>query len=201
MSTALKDLLLKPLPSDTNHLVIAHRRYSLVIGDYKIIFSIAGMSRLYLTERLNDFLDILCHYQGIHPQTRLLSHHVEYESNDWMAAFNLSVAICLICGEILDGNGKGHCTKHVQYCNGETGMYFLVQDCTILITHGPRACYLPAPYVDEFGERHRHHRGKPLHLDQRMYDMLRKIWISHNIPREVVQKRSNSTRVIIFGHY
>lgn len=31
--------------------------------------------------------------------------------------------------------------------------------------------------------------------------MLYKLWMSHGLPNEVASKRSNSTRVIINGHY
>jgi hypothetical protein len=43
--------------------------------------------------------------------------------------------------------------------------------------------------------------GKPLHLEPRMYTVLRKLWAQHGVANEVVQKRSTSARVIINGHY
>jgi hypothetical protein len=61
--------------------------------------------------------------------------------------------------------------------------------------------YFPSPYSDDHGERHRHFRGKPLHLDERRYNELRKLWASHGVGNEVLSKRSTSARVIIVGYY
>ncbi len=42
---------------------------------------------------------------------------------------------------------------------------FIFQDCQVLCCYHGRASYYPAPYVDDHGEKHKHHRGKPLYLD------------------------------------
>mmetsp|Transcript_14235 Transcript_14235/g.21295 ORF Transcript_14235/g.21295 Transcript_14235/m.21295 type:complete len:1890 (-) Transcript_14235:130-5799(-) len=110
-------------------------------------------------------------------------------------------AICLTCGKVLDAAGKGQCSAHVKFCGEEVGIFFLLQDCNLLLLFGMRGCYYSAPYVDSHGEKHRHYRGKPLFLDMKRFNMLTKLWATHGIPREVVQKRSTSTRVIINGHY
>lgn len=77
----------------------------------------------------------------------------------------------------------------------------VLQDCQVLLSMGPRCSYFPAPYVDDYGEKHKHSRGKPLHLDARRLEMLRKLWASHCVGNEVYQQRSSSTRVVINGHY
>lgn len=110
-------------------------------------------------------------------------------------------AICMACGLCLDASGKGLCTAHARKCCGDGGAFFLVQDCIVLLLHGPRASYFGPLYLDVHGERHRNHRGKPLNLNTKMVEHLRKLWASHGIPREVVLKRSTSTRVIINSHY
>jgi E3 ubiquitin-protein ligase UBR2 len=81
------------------------------------------------------------------------------------------------------------------------GVYFLLQDCTILLLDGVRGTYYPSPYVDKHGEKHRSFRGKPLFIDAKRLKMLSKLWLSHGLPNEVASKRSSSTRVIINGHY
>lgn len=110
-------------------------------------------------------------------------------------------ALCLTCGIILDAGGKGECTRHVGLCGGDTGLYFLLQDCTVLLMFREKAAYYPAPFVDMHGEKHRHFRGKPLFIDEKRYEVLRKLWSSHTVAREIIQKRSTSNRVIISGHY
>ena len=77
----------------------------------------------------------------------------------------------------------------------------LLQDCTVLLSIGPRCSYFPTPYVDDYGEKHKHCRGKPLHLDDGRLEILRKLWVTHGVGNEVYQKRSTSTRVVINGHY
>ena len=110
-------------------------------------------------------------------------------------------AICMACGLCLDASGKGLCTAHARKCCGDGGAFFLVQDCVILLLHGPRASYYGPLYLDVHGERHRNHRGKPLSLNIKMIEHITKLWANHGIPREVVLKRSTSTRVIINSHY
>lgn len=74
-------------------------------------------------------------------------------------------ALCMTCGSIIDASGKGLCTTHNLDCSSGVGIYFLLQDCTILLLDGMRGTYYPAPYVDAHGEKHRSFRGKPLFID------------------------------------
>jgi hypothetical protein len=110
-------------------------------------------------------------------------------------------AVCLTCGQVLDTKERGVCMKHNASCSGEAGLFFLLQDASILLLHGPRTCYVSGPYADETGEHPRTFRGRPLTLDQRRMKILTKMWLEHEIVREVMLKRSTSQRVIILGHY
>ena len=74
-------------------------------------------------------------------------------------------ALCMTCGSIIDAGGNGLCTKHNKDCASGVGVYFLLQDCMILLLDGMRGTYYPAPYVDAHGEKHRSFRGKPLFID------------------------------------
>ena len=71
----------------------------------------------------------------------------------------------------------------------------------MLLSIGPRCSYFHTPYVDDYGEKHKHYRGKPLHLDVNHREILRKLWVTHGVGNEVYQKRSTSARVVINGHY
>ena len=76
-------------------------------------------------------------------------------------------AICLVCGQVLDAGGSGGCTEHTTTCCPEGGVIFLLQDCTILLMYASRASYFTSPYIDSHGEKHRHFKGRPLHLDEK----------------------------------
>jgi Proteolysis_6 C-terminal len=78
-------------------------------------------------------------------------------------------AICLLCGHIASAGGQGHCTKHAKQCGKGVCLFFLMQECTVLLVNGKRAAYFPSCYVDEHGEKHRA-RGRPLFLDPKRYD-------------------------------
>jgi len=110
-------------------------------------------------------------------------------------------ALCLVCATVLDAGGRGQCAAHTMACGGETGVYFLLQECQVLINQGPRGVYYASPYIDCYGESQHSFRGKPLYLDNRRYESLNHLWATHQIPREVVSKRSNATRIIINNYY
>jgi hypothetical protein len=118
-----------------------------------------------------------------------------------VAEKELKPALCLLCGEVLDADGKGLCTAHAKQCGLGVGMFFLLQDCSVVLMHGPRASYLPSPYVDDHGERHGHFRGRPLYLNQARVKVLRSIVANHKIPSSVVFSRTTTTKVIIAGYY
>jgi len=56
-----------------------------------------------------------------------------------------SPALCLVCGAVLDGAGKGQCAAHGMKCGGETGVFFLVQVSALFV-----CCmlYLQLPFDD-----------------------------------------------------
>ena len=71
----------------------------------------------------------------------------------------------------------------------------------MLLSHGPRSIYFNSPYVDVYGESQHQFRGKPLLLDARRYEALQHLWATHQVPREVVSKRSTATRIVINNYY
>lgn len=163
---------------------------------------------------LADAFDNLDHIQevaeqGMRPfpssmQPQLISLPHTYTSFHAMLSSTCSFefpAVCLICGSIIDAGGKGLCAIHTSSCCPDNGVFFLLQDCEILLCHGSRSSYFPSPYVDAHGERHRYFRGKPLTCDIQRYQLLRKLWATMGVSKEVYNKRSTSSRLIIFGHY
>jgi hypothetical protein len=49
--------------------------------------------------------------------------------------------------------------------------------------HGPRASYLPSPYVDDHGERHGQYRGRPLYINASRLELLRSLAANHKVRR------------------
>ena len=80
--------------------------------------------------------------------------------------------LCLICGEMLCsqsfccqediGNKRvGSCTAHAYKCGSSVGVFLRVAECQILLLHfnsinlediQVRGCFVPAPYLDNYGE-------------------------------------------------
>lgn len=108
--------------------------------------------------------------------------------------------LCLVCNAALEA-GRGRCTAHARACGRGVGVFFLLQDCSVLLIYLDRACYFPSPYVDVYGERHKQFRGRPLHLDERRLEALRRVWAKQRVPYEVVQARSTSKHVILTNYY
>eukprot|EP00981_Chlorochromonas_danica_P001717 scaffold369_cov177-Ochromonas_danica.AAC.50 len=110
-------------------------------------------------------------------------------------------AICLVCGAIVDAGGHGQCFAHSLFCGEGVGIFFLFQDCNIVLCHGPRSSYFPSVYLDSYGEIHKSFRSKPLRLDPTRLEVLRSLWANYGIASEVTIKRSSATRLIINGYF
>lgn len=57
----------------------------------------------------------------------------------------LRPALCLLCGEVMDADGKGRCTEHVKACGLGTGIFFLLQVPLLsvcLVSYLTRPCLL-----------------------------------------------------------
>ena len=110
------------------------------------------------------------------------------------------IAVCLVCGEVLNAGGKGECTRHAYKCGAGAGIFFLLQECSGLILHRSKAAYIHSPYVDSHGETPQH-RGRPLNLDLDRYEHLREIWYSHSVRQHVIAERGSSRQVILNDFY
>ncbi|KAH7934277.1 hypothetical protein HPB49_024260 [Dermacentor silvarum] len=103
-----------------------------------------------------------------------------------------SPTLCLICGRILcsqsyccqvevGGDRLGACNLHVTTCGSRHGAL----SPSAGLQGATPGCYLPPPYVDEYGETDAGlMRGNPLHLCPRRYEQLQHLWLSHGIPEQ-----------------
>lgn len=129
-------------------------------------------------------------------------------------------AICMRCGLVLNGGGKGECVAHLATCPQRpaihkrqaptllsspfpttVGIFILLHDHTLLLFHYDRAAYYPSPYVDPYGEKHSQYRGRPMFLEARKVRELKSLVMDHRISQEVVGFRTTANRVVILGYY
>ncbi|KAH9249372.1 hypothetical protein BASA81_012903 [Batrachochytrium salamandrivorans] len=124
--------------------------------------------------------------------------------------FSREVALCLMCGECVcagaaccsrkrsSGTPHGAATLHaLQTCAG-LGVFLMLQRCQILLIHGKRAMFLPAPYLDSDGYPDPNlSRGKPLQLDEERYLALQRLVADHQVPNEVMRNRGELQRHVI----
>ncbi|XP_076464873.1 E3 ubiquitin-protein ligase UBR2-like isoform X2 [Babylonia areolata] len=113
---------------------------------------------------------------------------------------------CLVCGVMLcsqsyccqtdiDGTTVGAATQHACSCGAGTGIFLRVRDCQILLLSGKtKGCFLPAPYVDSYGESDQGlRRGNPLTLCPDQYSLINKIWSGHNITQTIARYMNQDT--------
>ncbi|CAG8785971.1 12419_t:CDS:2, partial [Racocetra persica] len=105
-------------------------------------------------------------------------------------------ALCLLCGTFVCSQSyccsdetRGECYIHAKSCGGDIGIYLLVKKCVILLLHLENGCFQNAPYLDTHGEVDLGlKRGRPQFLNQRRYDEIRKLWLTHGVPIHVARK-------------
>ncbi|XP_058445563.1 E3 ubiquitin-protein ligase UBR1-like [Malaya genurostris] len=108
--------------------------------------------------------------------------------------------MCLVCGEVLcsqsfccqkdlDKNSVGSCTYHVHTCGAGIGIFLRIRDSEVLLLGMNKGCFIPAPYLDEYGETDQGlRRGNPLRLCKERYRKLHIIWLSHGIHEEIARR-------------
>lgn len=105
--------------------------------------------------------------------------------------------MCLVCGLVVCSQSYccqteikdlkvGAATEHTYRCGAGVGILLRVRECQIVLLAGTKGCFIPAPYVDSYGETDQGlRRGNPLHLCKDSYKNLQKMWFTHCIPETV----------------
>ncbi|KAI8803245.1 hypothetical protein BJ742DRAFT_683363 [Cladochytrium replicatum] len=168
-------------PGSNNNSELAKR----LSGGYMPAFSIPGTYELItLPQRMdvlfNEWLTFICPECGTRPA---------------------DPALCLICGQFVcfqsfccSKQGEGECNSHMISCGGSVGVYLSLRQCTVLFLHGPgvkknQGCFHSGPYLDPHGEIDIGlRRGRPMTLNQRRYDEIRRLWLTHSIPSVVARR-------------
>eukprot|EP00658_Telonema_sp_P-2_P045401 TRINITY_DN3335_c0_g2_i4.p1 TRINITY_DN3335_c0_g2~~TRINITY_DN3335_c0_g2_i4.p1 ORF type:complete len:268 (+),score=56.95 TRINITY_DN3335_c0_g2_i4:690-1493(+) len=116
-------------------------------------------------------------------------------------------AVCLVCGTVVapkhSPDPSSGCSHHLNTCSGGVGIFFLIQECRVLLMRRGKAAYYLTLYVDRFGERLKgsSQRGRPLFLDSKQLDQLNQLWLSNQVGTKVVAIRCSADRVIRENYY
>ena len=68
-------------------------RYNVLFGDLKIALLVPYICRLFLSQCIDIYLNILYTCEYYHIQTRVIQRHIEYENDDWVGFFNFNIAL------------------------------------------------------------------------------------------------------------
>ncbi|TPX46254.1 hypothetical protein SeLEV6574_g03322 [Synchytrium endobioticum] len=107
-------------------------------------------------------------------------------------------AICLLCGATIcvqsmccmDDQNRGECNQHIIECGKDVGVFLIMKRAAIMVLRSNgRGCMLNSPYLDAHGEEDPGlRRGKPVFLNPRRYEELRKMVINHNLSNHVSKR-------------
>ncbi|XP_062910214.1 E3 ubiquitin-protein ligase UBR1 isoform X1 [Mobula hypostoma] len=120
-----------------------------------------------------------------------------------------NLALCMFCGAMLcsqsqccreevNGEEFGACVAHTMNYGSGLGMFLRIRECDVLLLAGKnRGCFIPAPYLDDYGETDQFlRRGNPLHLCTERYKKLQQLWLQHRILEEIT--RNQDVNQIVF---
>ena len=103
-----------------------------------------------------------------------------------------------------EGIEPGECTLHARSCAGGVGIYYLLQQFTVLLVRDSRSCYYPqlSLYLDSSGEvSQSRSQNRPMFLSSKRYKQVENLYLSHSIAKEVVRTRSMEDRYIRQFYY
>ncbi|KAL6041113.1 Bromodomain adjacent to zinc finger domain, 2A [Balamuthia mandrillaris] len=112
-------------------------------------------------------------------------------------------AVCLICADYLCAHSPcctfdvGECFEHAVSCGGGTGMFLLVRTSGVLLISDEKACIWGSPYLDQFGEEDvSFRRGKPLRLEERVYNHLNNVFLNQRLDGEILRSDVSSLKQV-----
>jgi len=122
-------------------------------------------------------------------------------------------ALCLVCGlmvcsqshccdAVMSGFKCGGCTTHARECGADIGIFLRIREC-IVVLHSKvtRGTFLPAPYLDEYGEADKGlKRGNPMYLDQEKYEELNRIWLRNEVPEKIARMFDPDILILMDWH-
>ncbi|KAJ1904885.1 E3 ubiquitin-protein ligase ubr1, partial [Tieghemiomyces parasiticus] len=109
-------------------------------------------------------------------------------------------ALCMFCGEFVcaqtaccEEDFYGECNLHMMACHGPIGIFLLVKNNAALLLSNDNGTFIVTPYRDYHGEMDLGlKRGRPLFLDQKRFDELRRLWLTQQVPNAVARSLENA---------
>lgn len=78
----------------------------------------------------------------------------------------------------------------------------MIKDCYLLLLHDNGGSIMNAPYLDSHGEADIFFkRGSPQFLNEKRYEQLRQMWLTHTIPLFVRRRMESSTTGADWGTF
>ena len=68
-------------------------RYNVLFGDLKIALLVPYICRLFLSQCIDIYLNILYTCEYYHIQSRAIERHIEYENDNWIGLFNFNITL------------------------------------------------------------------------------------------------------------
>jgi len=102
----------------------------------------------------------------------------------------------------MSGFKCGGCTTHARECGADIGIFLRIREC-IVVLHSKvtRGTFLPAPYLDEYGEADKGlKRGNPMYLDQEKYEELNRIWLRNEVPEKIARMFDPDILILMDWH-
>lgn len=81
-----------------------------------IVFCFSGIKQIELVHLPNAYTEL---------HAEITSSNLTYAMTEGGRATH--PAVCLVCGVVLDANGRGECTLHASSCGCGVGIFFLLQ--------------------------------------------------------------------------
>ncbi|TPX37695.1 hypothetical protein SmJEL517_g00734 [Synchytrium microbalum] len=108
-------------------------------------------------------------------------------------------AICLLCGTTVcvqsmccmeTDSVRGECNSHLFHCGRDLGVFLIIKRAAVMVLRSNnRGCMVNSPYLDAHGEEDPgFRRGKPVFLNAKRYDELRKLVVSHGVSKHIARR-------------
>lgn len=116
--------------------------------------------------------------------------------------------MCLACGVTLcsmtyccqyeiEGSTVGACTYHAHECGAGVGIFLRIRECDILLLGVNKGSFVPAPYLDKYGETDQGlRRGNPLKLCPERYQKLNLLFLNHGLHEDIARSAESINNVI-----
>jgi len=119
------------------------------------------------------------------------------------------LALCLVCGLTMcvgEGNcsdpaeRRGRCSAHAAHCGASAGVFLLAEHTQLLALRSHRACFMPSPYLDSYGEEDQGlRRGRLLSLSRARFAQASQLWAAAAVDHDTRLLATSHGRMTLFN--